>query len=291
MWALWLVTQCLVVVVSVKPHTFYLLAAVPAIAALAGSGIAAAWTALERPGWRRWSLPIGIVVTTIWSVHLTARFPDFHPRLATIVAGIGTVATLLALITSWPRPESGVVLRHSRAIAGATVGVGLFAVLLTPAVWAMSVTGNLDAAAAHRPAAGPSVGEATTMLNGRSPRFLPHEEIDRLKAFLRAHRGQERYALAVQWVPQAGPFILDGMTVLPVGGFTGQVPNVTPGTLADLVRHGRLRYALVDGPKTDGMVTQDYRGYAEWVTEHCVSVAGFSSPRYTLYDCRPDATT
>jgi len=49
---------------------------------------------------------------------------------------------------------------------------------------------------------------------------------------------------------------------VPVGGFTGQTPNVTPEQLTGLVSRGDLHHALLDSPATNGMVTSDYPSYA-----------------------------
>jgi hypothetical protein len=103
-------------------------------------------------------------------------------------------------------------------------------------------------------------------------------------AYVRSNNRGEKYVLAVQWAPQAGPFILAGLSALPVGGFTAEVPDVTPRQLSDLVARGDLRYALLDAPGAPGLSSSDYPDYAAWVRQNCLPVDGF---QHTLYDCRP----
>jgi len=66
-------------------------------------------------------------------------------------------------------------------------------------------------------------------------------------AWLRAHQPGSTYLLAVQGSSQAGEYILAGASVLPMDGFSGQVPFPTNDQLATLVADGQLRYVLLGG--------------------------------------------
>ncbi|HET8684235.1 MAG TPA: glycosyltransferase family 39 protein [Micromonosporaceae bacterium] len=289
MWVLWLLTQVTAFVASVKPHTFYLLCVAPAIAALAGAGVVALWTAYRQGGWRQWLLPVTVALSVAWVVYLSGHFFGFYPWLAPAVVATGAVATAVLVLAGLARRDGASGWRRAGAARTAAAGVtlGLATVLLAPAAWALSVTDNLSRVDAHRPAAGPASREVATVLSGRMPRVLPDDEVAWLQHFLDTHPTPEKYDIAIPWAPQSNPFVLAGRTVLPVGGFTAQVPNVTPSRFAGLVERGELRYALVDGPGAKGMVTTDYPGYAAWVRLSCVPVPGYSGSLYTLYDCRP----
>jgi 4-amino-4-deoxy-L-arabinose transferase-like glycosyltransferase len=299
MWGLWLLTQSVAFAASLKSHTFYLLSVAAPVAALAGAGLVVLWSAYRRGGWQAWVLPAGLVATLVWAILLGRHFPTFYPWLPGAVAVTGALAVTVLVAAKLPAAKpsavelsavepsaatgpAGPTASGRLAVAGAVLG--LAAILLAPSAWTLSVADNLSVVDAHRPAAGPASRETGTVLQGRLPRVLPASEVDRLIAFLHGNAPQ-KFTVAVQWAPQAGPFILAGMTPLPVGGFTAQVPNVTPQLLADLVARGELRYAIVDGPAAKGMVTPDYPDYATWVRQHCRPVPGYDTTLYTLHDC------
>ena len=72
-------------------------------------------------------------------------------------------------------------------------------------------------------------------------------QAQQLVAWLRTHQPGSTYLLAVQGSSQAGQYILAGASVLPMGGFSGQVPFPTNDQLATLVADGQLRYVLLGG--------------------------------------------
>lgn len=280
MWGLWLLVHAASFGLSQKPHTFYVVAVAPAVAALAGAAVPLLWSGHRRGDRRWWPLPAAVAVTSGWSAYLSTQFPTYSPWVTPTVLTLGTVA-VLALIAGrgGRRPH-----RPGLTIAGCLLAV--LSTLLAPAVWSVSVMDNTDVVHAHRPAGGPAGRETATVLSGRMPRLLPAPEADRLIAYLTANSNGEKYQLAVQWAPQAGRFILAGMSVLPVGGFTAQVPTISADRLDELVARGELRYAVLDGPETRGRVTPDYPDYAAWTRRTCTPVAGFDQPLYVLHDCR-----
>ena len=79
------------------------------------------------------------------------------------------------------------------------------------------------------------------------PKVTGHHGASQLVAWLRAHQPGSTYLLAVQGSSQAGQYILAGASVLPMGGFSGQVPFPTNDQLATLVADGQLRYVLLGG--------------------------------------------
>ncbi|MFE2385609.1 mannosyltransferase YkcB-related protein, partial [Streptomyces misionensis] len=120
----------------------------------------------------------------------------------------------------------------------------------------------------------------------------------------RAHQGSARYVFATTNWNAASPYILAaGAQVLPLGGFSGQVPFPTPARFRRLVADGRVRYVLAGGgarfgPPTAGTAnpaagkTAATR-IADWVASSCAEVPAAAyggtaaAPGQTLYRCGP----
>jgi hypothetical protein len=103
-------------------------------------------------------------------------------------------------------------------------------------------------------------------------------------AYLQAHQGSARYAVAVADAQTAGPYIMAGLSVLPMGGFSGQVPFPTLAQFQSLVAAGQVRYVLSGGRGGRGGPAgtgQGGSGVSAWVTQNCTSVSAVSG----LYDC------
>lgn len=102
-------------------------------------------------------------------------------------------------------------------------------------------------------------------------------------AWIRAHNPGTRFELAVVGSQGGGEYVLAGGAVLPIGGFTGSIPNVTAEQLAAMVSAGELHHVLLGGGGGQG---RDRSGDAElttWVTEHCE--AATDAPVSGLYVC------
>ena len=69
-----------------------------------------------------------------------------------------------------------------------------------------------------------------------------------LYRYLTTHRDGARYLFAVQGWTEAGTYILaTGQAVLPMGGFSGSVPEPTLARVKQLVAAGQLRYFMLGG--------------------------------------------
>ena len=118
-----------------------------------------------------------------------------------------------------------------------------------------------------------------------------------LYRYLSAHRDGAGYLLAVQSWNEAAPYILaTGQEVLPMGGFSGTVPEPTLARVKQLVTTGQLRFFLLNGTG-DGFGFGAGRGgggvaatIASWVESSCSVVPaqdyGGASGAGTLYRCR-----
>jgi hypothetical protein len=119
-----------------------------------------------------------------------------------------------------------------------------------------------------------------------------------LYRYVSAHRAGAGYLLAVQSWTEASAYILaTGQEVMPMGGFSGSVPEPTLARVRQLVAAGQLRFFLL-GSAGAGSVGGRGGGaaltrIAGWVRSACAVVpsgdygpgTGGASGAGTLYDC------
>jgi len=118
-------------------------------------------------------------------------------------------------------------------------------------------------------------------------------EQQQLFRYVSAHRGAAGYLLAVQSWNEASAYILaTGQEVLPMGGFSGSVPEPTLARVRQLVAAGQLRFFLLGatggGPGGGGGTAAQI---AAWVESACSAVpaqdygAASGAGAGTLYRC------
>lgn len=103
--------------------------------------------------------------------------------------------------------------------------------------------------------------------------------------YVSAHRGGASYLMAVASWTEASPYILTtGQEVMPMGGFSGSVPEPTLAKVQQLVRGGQLRFFLLSGSRTSGPGTSGSRtsgpGTSGSRTEGRFGGAGFGGPGF-----------
>ena len=130
-------------------HPYYTVALAPAIGALVGIGSVLLWRERSRV-WARLVLSGTVVVTSVWSVVLLERSPDFAPGLAPAVATLGVGAAIAIL---------GMPLLHRRVVA-AVLAVAMAAAFAGPAAYTIDTV--LTAHSGAIPSAGPAVTATTT---------------------------------------------------------------------------------------------------------------------------------
>jgi 4-amino-4-deoxy-L-arabinose transferase-like glycosyltransferase len=108
----------------------------------------------------------------------------------------------------------------------------------------------------------------------------PSPQTRQLVAWLKNHQPGSGYLIAVQGSQQGAELILAGASVLPMGGFSGQVPFPTTDQLAKLVADGRLRYALAGGGRGGTSPA------SQWVSTNCAPVTDPAVSTPGLSDCR-----
>ncbi len=313
LWGTWLAMYFLVFSAgSVGGHTYYMgVIAVP-LAALTGGGVVQMWRAFRVGGRRAWVLPGAVAATAAWSVYLAAQFPSFLPWLAPLVGVLGLAAVvLLALARSVRTPSGGRL-----ALAG--LAAALAALLITPGAWAVQVF-NPSYGSTGMGAVGPSGTDrghgSVTSASGRRGELLwgagtmragtgtkaaarsgfagfagfgGLEADGRLTAvqsqllhYTTLHQGSAEYVFATTGWNSASPYILGaGAHVLPMGGFSGQVPFPTEAQFRQLVASGKLHYVLVGGDRGTGAffggsgptTTTDTAQITTWVQASCTRV-------------------
>ncbi|WP_338599419.1 glycosyltransferase family 39 protein [Saccharopolyspora sp. SCSIO 74807] len=130
-------------------HPYYTTMLAPAIGAVAGAGIVAAWRAYRAPQGKTWLLlPVGVLLTVVWAVVLVHRDPEWNVWAAYLAIGFGVLA-LAALL-----------LGRSRAALGkVALTLSLAAALVVPSVWSVAAAASGESGmGGANPMAGPSSG-------------------------------------------------------------------------------------------------------------------------------------
>jgi 4-amino-4-deoxy-L-arabinose transferase-like glycosyltransferase len=322
MWTVWLAVHAVAFSTGRVAHTFYVIAVAPAIAALAGGGLVVLWRAYRRGGWQRWPLPLAVAATVAWGIELSRQFPTFLPWLTPLLLALGALGVALLVAAPFVRRGNREHWRLSPRLALAGLATAAVALLVGPSAWAVSTVDSQYGGSAIAPAAGPMTrmgaggpggmpggvpgrfgepppndgqfggsqipGASDGRAGGQSPGGFggvqANAQTQQLVAWLRAHKPGSRYLLAVRGSSQAGQYILAGASVLPMGGFSGQVPFPTTDQLAKLVADGQLRYVLLGG-RGGGPGGEENTDLTAWVTKTCTVVTDSTLGVSDLYDC------
>ena len=111
--------------------------------------------------------------------------------------------------------------------------------------------------------------------------------------YVSAHRDGASYLMAVSSWNEASPYILStGQEVMPMGGFSGSVPEPTLARVKELVSSGQLRFFLLGGSGGaagggSGGGGTTAQTIASWVQNACrtVPAGDYGSGAETLYVC------
>ena len=282
MWLGWLAVYGVAFSEVSEMHPYYMVLMTPPIAALAGAGLDAGWTAWRSRAPLGRLLPIGVVLSAVWAVVALVRVPVGLGWVAVLVAVAGALAAVVFALGQY-RPVRPGALTVLAALAAAVTLVA------APSVWLFS-TPSLAAnpGRAVDPVAGPpafvnadggdSVSEDLPMLN-----------------YARANSAGERFVFASNLGITAAPYIGAGENVLSLLGFTGISQAPSSAQLTDMVDTYEFRYVLMVAMPDP---TVSMSAIKEWVHGHCALVplsvynpSGNTGGQWTkLYDClRPPA--
>jgi 4-amino-4-deoxy-L-arabinose transferase-like glycosyltransferase len=277
MWGVWLATFFAAFSFgSVTGHTYYMGVVAVALCALSGAGLARCWQACRSGGRRAWVLPAVTIVNVGWSALLTWNYPRFLPWAAPTAGALCVLA--LAVLGA-----ARLSVRHRPRIVVAGLVAGLLSILLVPAAWSASALSPRYNTPGSMARVGP-----TNNRGGGSVRLTASQR--RILTYLKAHRGGAKYLAAVPKWGDASAYILSAnASILPMGGFTGQVPFPTLGEFRHLIGSGELHYVIVRHTElvTSGRSHSSAAPILRWVESQCTVVriphSGALTPR--LYHC------
>jgi 4-amino-4-deoxy-L-arabinose transferase-like glycosyltransferase len=251
LWGTWLVVFGVVFTLSATINTYYLAALAPAVAGLLGIAAKLVWDGRHQVATR--AALIGVVLLTagyaVWL--LPDRGTGLPTWLRPTVVGLGVVATVSLVVTLLARSS------HRQLRVVAVCGVGL-AALLVPAVASESVVTNTLG-----PFDSPFQPVAATQFT-RNFFGTPLQTISSLPTLEQAQAGAPDL-IATQTSVLAAPFIYaTGQEVLPIGGYTGRIPEPTVSRLASLVATGAFHLVITAASSADPRIA--------WVAQHCLRI-------------------
>jgi len=299
LWAGWLVCYGLVFsFASGIFHPYYLVMLAPAAAALVGIGAGSLWEAYRRGGWAAWLLPVALMATAFWEIHILSGYREWSAWLTPLLLAGSVIAALGLLVPRFL--ERSVTWRR---VSPGLLTVGLVALLLPAIAW--SVTPVLAGPSnASLPNAGP---EALNQNDPSSWTQMRQTVNSSLVSFLEAHRDGYFYLVAVANSQQASAIALEtGKPVMAAGGFMGSDPALTADKLSALVANHQVRFVLGLGGGGDFRGNGAESSASSWIQGYCSAVdpALYQSPRNfgnpvggfgaafgfgnaQLYDCAP----
>jgi 4-amino-4-deoxy-L-arabinose transferase-like glycosyltransferase len=274
LWGTWLVVLLVVFSVSGQVNSYYTAALTPPIAGLIGMALLLAWERRTQPtarvviavavaasgGYAAWLLPASGVGTLAGL------------RAAEIVLSI--TALILLLVSARPTARA--------VISKAAVVLAAVAVLAVPAAASASVVTNamgpFDTPFEHLSAW--KLARTLGAIAHQTKALLP--PLERFK-------GHQPDLMATQTSAIAAPFIYDtGQEILPIGGYTGTLPEPTLTTLKKMISAGDF-HLVVQAP-----AVSDPR--LEWIANHCLPLSpaaqsspGPAGPRFALHYCGPNS--
>ena len=215
-----------------------------ALAVLTGLAAKVLWNTRELSGNRSSLLTLTLLATAGWQAWTAGYYPAWGRWLAPIVlTGAGVGAVLLLISGGRSRTTA-----TTRNVGMAGMVLGLASLLICPAAW--SATPALAPGGRMVPVADP------ILLEHRGSGPDPIEKwraTDALTSYLRNHRGDERFLLAVPDIHAASPIIIDsGERVMAYGGFSGSDPILTIERFTRMIEAGELRFVLLSAERPPG---------------------------------------
>jgi 4-amino-4-deoxy-L-arabinose transferase-like glycosyltransferase len=221
-------------------HQFYVACLAPELGILIGVAVREAY---RRRSYRSlYAILAAVAITAMWLVLLYPTYLPWIP-IAQALAAIGAIFVLA-------RGQLGAV-SSTWWFAALT----LVALILGPLTWSAGTIGN---SSSINPVAGPQPGRDFI---GQAPRMPPGQagptgvaglsDNAPIVEFVAAHSSGEKYALATLGAQRAAAFITrNGLSVLPIGGFSRNDDVPTFAQFMDLVQRGEVRFVLLDSADT-----------------------------------------
>ncbi len=222
-------------------HSYYTSALMPGIGLLAGAGTVATIDLSKRDG--RWMLAFvpAAWATAMVQLHQADGVQDFYNAVPQVAVALVAVAGLAAAVFA--------LTRQARFVAPA-LAMAVGALLITPAVWSAYEARN-PSLNTTLPQAGPREGAA-----GRSFGSQAFDGgVPALALYIDMHGDADaRWDLATTSAQQASTLIADyDLSVMALGGFSGNDPTISVDQFAGYVAAGEVRYVLTNGGGAGGV--------------------------------------
>ncbi len=296
LWGAWLAVHVIVFsFMSGTIHSYYVVAMAPAIGALTGGGLVAAWRARERFPWAGLGIGTVLLGSAALAWMLLDRTSDFVPGLGlAVLASAAILAPIIALRPTVARAKVQVV----------AMALGIAVLLAGPAAYAVATMGTAYAGgdpsagpasaqdggfggqgAQGGPAGGPG-GNGMTM-GGPGGSSLSTATVD----YLVANQGDATWLVAVSDATTAEQLELQtGVAVMSTGGFTGSDKALTLDQAKALVADGELRFIVAGDSRGGPGGASATSEVTSWVTSAC-TVVTVGSVATSVYDCAGATTT
>ena len=252
LWTGWLVPVYGFFSVASFFHPYYTIMLAPAIAALAGLGLAAMLDLFKRFGlnnYKAYFLPLAIVVTAglqAWYVS------SYYAWLSVLILVVAVLASILLLVFK------------AKPAGKAIVIVGLLSIAVAPSFW--SLTPTLAKESAAIPTAGPDLLTS----GGNNSGGIGNGTVNtKLLNYLTKHQGNAKYLFATADSGTAAPYIIKTKkAVMAMGGFNGTDPAMTLSKFKQLVKSGQVKYYLDEGKSGSTNST-----IVNWIKKHAKKVS------------------
>jgi 4-amino-4-deoxy-L-arabinose transferase-like glycosyltransferase len=268
LWGTWLNVLLVVFSASSSINPYYTAALSPAIAGLLGTGVALAWE-------RRTSAVARITVAA--TVAITCGYAAWLVPSSGVglVAGLSVAAVVLGLAAV------GALLAHASPPGDRRSLVGF--VLAAVAIVAVPVVASLSVVATgfgpfDTPFEPSAASAAARELGATAKQVIP------LLAPLEQQLPGQTDLMATQTSAVAAPFIFDtGQEVLPIGGYSGSIPEPSLNALRAAFARGEV-HVVVQAPNVD-------EPRLVWVAGHCLTIdsgkkaATANGLRFAVYFC------
>ena len=272
LWGTWLLTFAFIFSFSSSINSYYTAALSPPIAGLIASGSVLAWER-RHSIWVRIAVVATVLISVAYAVWLLPVTGTGLPGwLAPGVLALGAAAVGL-VISSWNFAPPRLLVTSVAAM--------LVTILLVPAVASVSIASNrlgpFDTP--FQPVAITYEVRAFFGVTSTTAKLLPSLE--------QARQGAP-YLMATETSALASPFIFDsGQEVLPIGGFTGTIPEPSLATIRSMIPAGKFHLVLQSPSTTDPRLV--------WIARHCISIPQPtdadvpSQTHYAIYYCLPSS--
>jgi 4-amino-4-deoxy-L-arabinose transferase-like glycosyltransferase len=269
LWGAWLLTLTVTFSVTTTVNDYYTAALTPAVAAVLGAGLTAAWSARRSAASLRAGLTVVTAGTTIYAAALLSTGTGVPAWVIPLVLAAGVAAVAVTIAALLARDGTG----RDRALAAA-LGAGLLAALLAPAVAAAGIVAQGRGAfdTPYEPAAEAAGIQALFVR-------LPGQVRPLIPQLARVQLGAPDL-LAAQSSALAAVFIYDsGQEALPLGGFTGTIPSPALARVRADVRAGQFHLAILSARPSRSPVLR-------WIAAHCRAAPGIDRALRTFF-CLP----